>query len=183
MRSLVVVDTETTGLWPGSSVILEVAAINVATGEELYFAPHASPEDLGKADGDAMRINRYYERGVYKNMSSPTATVEFYSQLWLMLEGNTLGGSNPRFDAAMLTAARNTLIEPWHYRLADLAAYAAGALHLPPNQLVSLEDVCKMLRVDTGTAHSALDDARATAECFRELSRRYTAGAATGVTL
>ena len=58
----------------------------------------------------------------------------------------------------------------WHHRLADLAAYAAGALGIPPNELVGLGDICTRLDVDPGVAHSALDDAKATAECFRRLT-------------
>lgn len=175
-RELVVVDLETTGLQVGFHVPLEIAAVNVHTGKELYFAPHVACEDLGNAAGDAMRINRYYERGVYEKMSTPNATHDFYGQLWEMLDGNTFGGSNPRFDAAMLMSVRSVSEqeEPWHHRLADLSAYAGAALRLPPNALVSLGDVCKALNVDPGIAHSALDDAAATAECFRKLSKLYT---------
>lgn len=175
-RELVVVDLETTGLQVGFHVPLEIAAINVLTGKTLYFVPHVACEDLGRASGDAMRINRYYERGVYQEMLTPNATHDFYGQLWEMLAGNTFGGSNPRFDAAMLMSVRaiTEQEEPWHHRLADLSAYAGAALRQPPNALVGLGDVCKALHVDAGIAHSALDDASATAQCFRKLSKIYT---------
>ena len=178
MRDLIVVDVETTGLDTGYHLPLEVAAINLRTGEELYFAPLVSATALGAADGDALRINRYYERGVYKSMiRSGSDTSDRYNQLWKMLEGNTLGGCNPRFDAQMLcrgaaipTGDPNSLNTPhsesWHHRLADLAAYAAGTLALHPANMVGLDEICQRLGVENTEPHSALGDCRATTECF-----------------
>lgn len=171
-RQLIVVDIETTGLM-GHHAILEVAAVYVETGVEMYFVPEVLPEKLGEADGDAMRINRYYERGVYRHMLTDRETQQNYRDLAEFLKGQTFGGSNPRFDADFIgreMANRlNLSPEPWHHRLADLSAYAAGALGIPPNELAGLGDICQRLSVDPGIAHSALDDARATAECFRKL--------------
>jgi len=179
-RDLIVVDTETTGLdvnfhWP-----LEVAAINVQTGEELYFVPDLPDGTLDHADGKAMKINRYFERGVFAHRLSKPDSQNSWTLLWDMLAGNTLGGSNPTFDAAMLNRAYKREFvtgepSPWHHRLADLAAYAAPALHLPPNELEGLDKVCSYLQVKNEGDHTALGDARATAECFKRLTEQYTA--------
>lgn len=170
-RELIVVDVETTGLNYTIHKIIEVAAINTATDEVVAFCPHVDPLDLGNADGFALQVNRYYERGAWKHMLTTEASNEQYRRLAEMLKGNTLAGCNPTFDSEFLTQASQHLYAPvWHYRLADLSAYAAGALGIPPNELGGLGDICERLGVDPGIEHSALDDARATVECFRKLS-------------
>ncbi|DAZ90097.1 DNA polymerase III, alpha subunit, Gram-positive type [Mycobacteroides abscessus subsp. bolletii] len=168
---LIVVDLETTGLDSDVHSVLEVAAVNVATGQELYFVPHIQSDQMTLADPEALRVNRYYERGVFRKMlKSPADNGPAYRELYDMLKGNRLGGANPRFDADMLVKATG-YTESWHYRLADVCAYASGALGLDPSDIRGLHDVCVSLSVDAGTEHSALDDARATAECFRRASR------------
>lgn len=184
-RQLIVVDTETTGLIPGTHLPLEVAAVNVTTGEELYFVPKVPKGTFDNASDDALAINRYYERGLYKQRPELwEATDSDYCNLWMMLSGNTFAGSNPAFDAAMVTAGFSAVRdrgltpmpfvrEPWHHRLADLAAYAGPALLLAPNELVGLAQICERLRVQIDGEHTALGDARATAECFRKLTHYY----------
>lgn len=185
-RQLVVCDVETTGLTPGLHLPIEVAAVNVASGEELHFVPKVPKGTFDNAADEALQINRYFERGLYKlRPSSWVVTDNAYGDLWEMLSGNTLGGSNPAFDAAMLTAgfaaARENsartfapfMREPWHHRLADLAAYAGPALLLAPNELVGLAQICERLGVKNEDEHTALGDARATAKCFRILTEHY----------
>jgi DNA polymerase III epsilon subunit-like protein len=176
-RDLIVVDTETTGLDPEEHWVLEVAAINVTTGEELYFVPALPVGALDKADGKALKINGYFERGVYAHRIDVVSSEKYWDQLWDWLDGNTLAGSNPTFDAAMMNRSQHWNAptvktrqpSPWHHRLADLSAYAAGALGIPPTSLPGLDVVCRSLKVESEGAHSALGDARATAECFRRL--------------
>lgn len=187
-RQLVVVDCETTGLTPGLHLPIEVAAVSVATGQELYFVPKVPKGTFDNASDDALAINRYYERGLYKQRPELwEATDSDYCNLWMMLSGNTFAGSNPAFDAAMVTAGFSAVRdrsergltrmpfvrEPWHHRLADLAAYAGPALLLAPNELVGLAQICEALHVQIDGEHTALGDARATAECFRKLTRYY----------
>lgn len=160
------VDIETTGLalssWP-----LEVAAINVDTGEELSFVPYVTDSALGTAERKALQINRYYERGIWEDMLPDSdANKQHYNLLASMLGGNTLGGSNPRFDAAIL--ARFTG-EVWHHRLADLSAYAAGRLGIAPTELPGLANVCERLGITNHEEHSAYYDAQATVACFKKL--------------
>lgn len=171
-RQLIVVDLETTGLNHTIHKILEVAAINTATDEVIAFVPYISPQDLGMADPYAMQINRYYERGAWRNALTVDASHDQYQRLAEMLRGNTLAGSNPRFDADFLNQQGRNFFDPqpWHHRLADLSAYAAGALGIAPHEAPGLADICERLGVDPGVAHSALDDAKATAECFARLT-------------
>ncbi|OBJ24618.1 3'-5' exonuclease [Mycobacterium sp. 1245801.1] len=166
-RHLIVVDIESTGLDPKVHVPIEIAAINVDTGQTLIFAPYLTPEQILNVDPEALRINRYYERGVYKTAEkSEVANTNRYISLWNMLRGNTFAGANPRFDADMLVAATN-MKPSWNYRLADVSAYVAGALGIYPAEIPGLHDCCERLGVVNDAEHSALGDAKATAECFR----------------
>ncbi|RFZ11224.1 DNA polymerase III subunit epsilon [Mycobacterium marinum] len=179
-RQLIVVDVESTGLSPGVHLPIEVAAVNVDTGEHLYFVPKVPEGTFDNADGEALAINRYYERGLYKQRPHTwPPTHADYCNLWDMLSGNTFAGCNPAFDSQMITAGFSAIRgaefipRPWHRRLADLAAYAGPALHLAPNELVGLADICARLGVTNHAEHTALGDAQATAECFRILTQHY----------
>lgn len=167
-RNLIVVDLETTGLGPQCAPI-EVAAINVDTGETLEFVPYV---DLSKVsiEPQAFAINRYFERGVYDVMLNPDDTITAWSDLADILSGNTFAGSNPTFDAAMVARKVGT---HWHYRLADLAAYAAPALGRDPSELPGLADVLDALKIENRCPHSALGDAEATAKAFEKLRDIY----------
>jgi DNA polymerase-3 subunit epsilon len=191
-RDLIVVDTETTGLDVDKHWVLEVAAINVTTGEELYFVPALPSGALDEADGKALKINGYFERSVYALRLDTDASNKRWKLLWDWLGGNTLAGSNPKFDADMLNrsalwSSNQKLItpgpygnptdlplkaSPWHHRLADLSAYAAGALGIYPTELPGLDVVARSLHVEIEGAHSALGDARATAACFKAIIER-----------
>lgn len=169
-RNLIVVDLETTGLGPQCAPI-EVAAINVDTGEVLEFVPYV---DLSKVhvEPQAFAINRYFERGVYRDMLSPADTLDQWLALAKILHGNTFGGSNPNFDARLVALALGA--NPvWHHRLADLAAYAAPALGRDPSELPGLADVLAALKVENRCPHSALGDAEATAKAFVKLRDFY----------
>jgi DNA polymerase III epsilon subunit-like protein len=179
-RQLIVVDVETTGLDVETHHVLEVAAVNVETGEELYFVPALPEGALDNADGKALKINGYFQRDVYAHRLDVDASEKYWTQLWDWLDGNTLAGSNPSFDAAMLNRAQAwnggprsaRRPSPWHHRLADLSAYAAGALNIDPTAMPGLEVVCRSLHVENSAPHSALGDARATAECFKKLAAK-----------
>lgn len=191
-RQLIVVDLETTGTHDDAA-ILEVAAINVDTGDTLYFVPHITQEALSKAEPKAMQINRYYERGLFEQALSPKSTGAKYRELQEMLSGNTFAGSNPAFDSRILAAARfpklmpawdygrdNGLLDyvtpfgrPWHHRLADLSAYAAGKLDIDLDDLPGLDAVVAQLlypdAIDIAERHTAAGDAAAAAACFELL--------------
>ncbi|WPH57802.1 hypothetical protein [Mycobacterium phage WXIN] len=176
-RQVIVVDTETTGLHK-DAVILEVAAVNLTTGDEFHFVPYVSMEVFATAEPAALAINRYFERGLRRDMLSWADTSREYGGLANALRGNVLAGSNPTFDSRLLSKINLSrwpgdssflLGAPWHHRLLDLSAYAAGVLGLPLEELPGLHTVCEYLGVENDDPHSALADARATAECFRQL--------------
>lgn len=167
-RDIVSVDVETTGFDPERHATVEVAWWNLDTGERGYFVPvHDVPTTLAKANIRSLQINRYIDR--LAEAEQDAQYVEL-NRLWDQLDGNTLAGSNPRFDAGFLAAmfrdASRTTTQPWHYRLWDLAPYAAGVLGL--DYLPGLADVCKELQIEQPD-HSAEGDVTATGKCFTQL--------------
>ncbi len=168
-RNLIVVDLETTGLGPQCAPI-EVAAINVDTGELLEFVPYV---ELSGAyiEPQAFAVNRYFERGVFHKMLNRGDTSDMWEALAVMLRDNTFAGSNPTFDAALVK--RLLGVPTWHHRLADLAAYAAPALGRDPSELPGLQDVLTALKIENRCPHSALGDAEATAKAFAKLRDFY----------
>lgn len=170
-RHLVVCDTETLGLGDHHPAI-EVAYWNLTTGEYGGFLPVRLPEDLPDADPEALRVNRFFERGL--DVLPQDESGEELAHLHELLAGNVIAGSNPGFDAKKL----NLMFErdgrfppsPWHHRMLDLACYSAGVLGLHPTVLPGLERICKLLGIEPGQ-HSAMTDVRAAGECLMELQR------------
>lgn len=176
-RQLVVVDTETTGLDLERHVAVEVAWWNLDTDEVCSFIPPHGVEDLDFADLTALRLNRYRER-IEGDLQDHSGM--FSDRLYEVLRNNTFVGSNPAFDAIMLRKVWVRLlhpeysrspVDPWHYRMLDLSAYAAGVLGVDPRELPGLREVCDRLDVHLSEdeAHGALADVLATGRCIKVL--------------
>jgi DNA polymerase-3 subunit epsilon len=164
-RQLIVVDTETTGLSEYATIV-EVAAINLDTGQEFYFVPNIEDVKLSVKDLFALKLNGYVERELWKQQLTPNQTLEHYAMLGAMLEGNTFGGSNPAFDQRVLSKKVNTT---WHHRLGDLATYAAKPMGRDITDLPGLSDVAEFFELPIPGRHGALEDARATAALFQKI--------------
>lgn len=167
MRHIVCVDTETTGLNPAAHVPIEIAWWDLATDERGRFVPYHSPLDIRDAGDEALEINGYFRRGLDREpQDSDYVETE---RLHTVLTGNTFTGSNPAFDSAMLfdlfcDAALDP--EPWHHRIWDLSAYAAGVLSL--DELPGLASACELLGV-APPDHTAEGDVTVTGLCLKAL--------------
>jgi DNA polymerase-3 subunit epsilon len=186
-RPIVVVDTETNGLDPHHHVAIEVAWWNLATDERGTFIPqHNVAAVLAAAEIPALRINGYVDRIASAPQDDNWTAAR---KLWDQLRDATLAGSNPTFDAQMLAKMYGSLKAqavagsapmyerpaPWHHRLWDLSAYAAGVLGL--DELPGLARVCELLGIEPGD-HTAEADVEATGSCFRQLQQIATRSAA-----
>ncbi|QXO13985.1 DnaE-like DNA polymerase III alpha [Mycobacterium phage Illumine] len=175
-RQLIVVDLETTSLDYDTAAPLEVALLNVDTGESLRFVPHVSLDQLKAADPVAMEVNGYYERALWREALTEPQTAVAWGEVQEWLRGNTFAGSNPTFDSTIVARQvvtsdkyalqAETVGRVWHHRLADLAAYAGGKLDRDPTDLAGLDDVAERLGVHVAQRHTAIGDAAATALCF-----------------
>lgn len=130
MSVLCYIDTETTGLDPRIHQPYEVSWWREdEEGPELLHLPHT----LEHADGAALRIGQYFERGFYPGLGRPLALNNDEMRGFIEeLRGVTLVGSNPAFDAAMLTRIIGTPV--WHHRMIDISnvAMVTFGLDRPP---------------------------------------------------
>lgn len=119
MTTLCYIDTETTGLDPRIHQPYEVS-----WWREDEPAPHSSflRHDLQHADAKALEIGGYWDRKAYEAQESGHMAVTSRRVLGLCLSDVTLVGSNPAFDAAMLTRYIGTPV--WHHRMIDVSNVA-----------------------------------------------------------
>lgn len=175
-RHTVVVDCESTGL-RSEDIAVEVAWWDLATGARGQFIPrHDEQWALNFGEARALEINGYRERIEGKPQDDGTET----QRLLDVLTGNVLAGSNPNADAGWLEHLFINVVPdaldfadaprpgmPWHYRMWDLSAYAAGVLGL--DELPGLAYTCELLGIEPGD-HTAAADVTATGNCFLRLA-------------
>ena len=159
--TLCFIDTETTGLDARIHQPYEVCVWREDWDQpETYDLPH----DLTHADQQALKIGGYFERGGWRmEKTVPTG--------WLAanLAGVTLVGSNPAFDAAMLTRFIGAPV--WHHRLINVAE---GAMWLfgwdRPKGLADVAAECRSRGFEIPEPdHTAEGDVRATRAVYEAL--------------
>jgi len=177
---LAFVDTETTGLDPFLHEAWEIAVIFRDGGLDTEHTFRIKP-DLTNADPKALEVNRFHERtgapGWQWQERRKTA-----ERVYGLLNGAVIIGSNPAFDAEMLTHLFGRYYDnprPWHYRAEDITTLAAGFRYgqastgalgddftLPgdfPQQPYSSYTLSRAVGVEPpakDVAHTALGDAR-----------------------
>lgn len=162
-----VIDVETDGLTPGLHEVVECSWWVLETGQHETFIP---PHSLANAQGEALALNRYYERALWRQTAwdeDGVALQHFHAAL----SGNWIVGSNPGFDVSFLTplfVRFGLSLEPFSYRPLDVGTYAAGVLNRPIGDRLGLRQLCSILGVAPGD-HSAAEDVRACGECLIEL--------------
>lgn len=159
-RRLVFLDTETTGLDPALHQVWEIAYA-VDDGPILSAIVR---HDLRYATGEALEIGGHNTRCLADHQDSADWAVGWIATLLGSLDGATLVGANPAFDAAMLRARWGHA--PWHYRLLDIEAYAMGVLGWEEPR--GLAAIAEHLGIQPGD-HTAAGDVRCLRDCFRAL--------------
>ena len=137
MRDFLYVDLETTGLDFDVHQIVEVSwALNDEEPTTLVL-----PHTLDMADPEALKVNRYYERGL--DDITKWADEDRLQELSAALEDAHIAGSNPAFDMAFLQRYGFT---GWYYRLMDVPLWVAGRLNLPES--LGLKRTADLMRHD-----------------------------------
>jgi DNA polymerase III epsilon subunit-like protein len=181
-NKIVFVDDETTGLDPLRNDVWEIAAIVRETGiPDVEHCWMVCP-DLRTADPNALRINRYYQRTAGRRLTTTgnaiitagpdeglpageylTTASQIAAELARLLDGATLAGACPAFDAAFLSVwlRQHGQAPAWRHRLLDVEALAAGARR-ESGHLRGLRDLAASWDVQCRAedVHTALGDAR-----------------------
>lgn len=120
---LVFIDTETTGLDYDRHGIIELAWAHEDGPIHSFVLPHEHL--MYNADPRALEINQYHERDLANARKATTHELNAFVHA---VTGNQILGANVRFDARMIENFFKFEREPWHYRLFDFSAWAAGRL-------------------------------------------------------
>lgn len=177
MRDLAFLDVETTGLDPQRHELLEVAAYIVgnprSASPRRFDVVHFSLGiDEARANPDALKINRYYQR--YEDLRlSRMPRLSAAKHVAASLKGVTVVGNNVAFDLAFLSAflgEHGHDPRPWHYSTLDLKAYVAGRAGMPyPASTATIAEVAGVPLPDD--AHTALADAQWNYDVYKALTR------------
>ena len=165
MTVLVFVDTETTGL---DSRIHQ--AYEVCWWREDEDTPNTAilPHTLIRADDKALEIGGYHSRGVEPGRHQ-SERWQAVAELYDALNGATLVGSNPAFDASFL---RETLqVAPWHHRLINVAEGGMWTFGWDrPKGLADVANECRARGYDIPEPdHTAEGDVRTTRAVYEAL--------------
>lgn len=162
MSVLCFIDTETTGLDPRIHQPWEVCVwLEHAAEPDVYDLAH----NLTHADQQALKVGGYFEHNGHQITKG---AVDPKRLAWI-LRGVTLVGSNPAFDAAMLTRYIGTAV--WHHRMIDVAQAAMWVYGWDRPR--GLKDVSDALREDhfdiPEPDHTAEGDVRTTRAVYEAL--------------
>ena len=163
MTVLAYIDCETTGLDARIHQPYEVCIWREDwTGPNLFRLRH----DLNHADGQALAIGNYWDRGYGEQASDIGADPRHIASL---LHGVTLVGSNPAFDAAMLTRYIGAPV--WHHRLINVAEGGMWVFGWDrPKGLADVANECRDRGYDIPEPdHTAEGDVRATRAVYEAL--------------
>lgn len=175
MTVLCYVDTETTGLDPRIHQPYEVC---IWREDQEKPRTLQLPHSLEYADPAALQIGGYHDRGMTPHEYPEKAnTCRF--KLIANLTGVTLVGSNPAFDAAMLTRFIGAPV--WHHRMIDVSNVAMAVFDWDrPQGLATVADKCRQEGYDVPepdhTAEGDVRTTRAVYEALREIARVYLGG-------
>ena len=170
---IVVLDTETTGLYPGmGDRVVEIGALRLENGQEVgQFDKLIYPTRLMNPEASA--INHIYDRDLEGKPTFDDVADEFLA----LIDGAVLVAHNANFDANFLgtemfltgrveTDSRQpALANPWICTL----QLARRRFHFGRNNLAS---VARSLQVRIGRAHRAMADVYTTAGVLKAMTRQ-----------
>lgn len=161
----VVVDTETTGLRPGSDRVIEVAAVKLRGGKSVdSFQSLLNPR---------RRLPPFITRftGITQEMveTAPYAEI-ILPELLDFIEGTILVGHNLGFDINFLTSEAKLL--GLVFPLDGLDTIPLARRLLPGLKRFKLDYVAEYLNVSTSQRHRAMGDATVTAAVFVKMLER-----------
>lgn len=175
---LAFIDTETTGLNPDTSTVVEFAVITTdEKGSELtVWQTKIKPtqKELEDANPKALAVNGF---SVEKWKDAPSMA-EIGPSILSILEGHTLVGHNVGFDETMLNASlsRSGITKQVPYRKIDTQILVMEHLFPLGLKKASMDSVRRFLGWSESGSHTAMKDAQDAMKLFRLLWRVGWAG-------
>src|SRR5713226_4552212 len=158
----VVLDTETTGLRPGSHRVIEIAGVRIRGGEALgSFQTLLNP-------GTRLPTFIVQFTGITQDMvnKAPKAA-EIFPDFLNFIDGAILVGHNIGFDLGFLSYEARLL--GLDFPIDGLDTIPLARRFLPALRRFKLDSVADHLKIATANRHRALGDARVTAAIFIKL--------------
>jgi DNA polymerase III subunit epsilon len=158
----VVLDTETTGLRPGSHRVIEIAGVRIRGGEALgSFQTLLNP-------GTRLPSFIVQFTGINQEMvnTAPKAA-EIFPDFLSFIDGAILVGHNVGFDLGFLSYEARLL--GLDFPIDGLDTIPLARRFLPALRRFKLDSVADHLKIATANRHRALGDARVTAAVFIKL--------------
>lgn len=184
-RNLLFVDIETTGLDPTRHEIIEIGAI-LAVPQPTLLGPATLtfakewerkiiPERIESGDPRALEVSGYHRR----DWSEAVPLQKAMEELTALAQNAVIVAQNVTFDWSFLIVAAGATRVPLDravfYHKVDLPSYVMGkyAGKLDGPQKYTLRELCAYYGVKNDDAHTALSDARATAEIYKRASDQH----------
>ena len=161
----VIVDTETTGLRPGSHRVIEVAGVRIRGGEVL--GSYQSLLNPG------VRIPTFIAQftGISQEMvATAPKSHEVLPEFLRFVEGAIVVGHNVGFDIGFLSYEAQLLGQS--FPIDGLDTIPLARRFLPALRRFKLDNVADHLKIQTANRHRALGDAKVTAAVFLKLLER-----------
>lgn len=162
----VAVDLETTGLNPRTDRIIEIGAVRMEHGEaKAVYHQLINPERA---------IGAFVEQltGITDDMVKGAPTIADVLPEFLAFAGEApLVGHNLMFDYSFLK--RNAVNAGASFERSGVDTLALVRMLLPELPKKSLPYVCEQLKIETGTSHRAVDDARAAAHLYEYVKENW----------
>ena len=169
-HNLAFIDIETTGLDVIDHEIIEVGCVLTTPMFEVIeeFELKIKPKHIENSDPVALKVNHYNE----KNWEDAYDLKEAIKILSKKVKDCIMVGHNVAFDAGFLEYAfnKNGIKNSLHYHKLDTISIAWAKLHRNKDfEHFSLRELCLYFNIKNEHAHTALSDARATFELYKQL--------------
>lgn len=177
-RTLLFLDTETTGLNPDQHEIIDIFMVKTTHDEAMdYENPIMDkgknwiviPKHLERADPKALEINKFDENG----WNEFGKHFEVYAdEIHKYMEECTIVGFNPWFDLRFLMKefSRIGLTTPhFNYHAVDVSSMAWTLFTIGLIDGISAKSICNFFEISYEGAHRAEVDVNLSIECYRRL--------------
>lgn len=171
-RPIAWTDTETTSLCPEDAQVLEIAiVIPKGLGHEgMRWSTKVAPDDIAKAEPEALRINGYNEEDWRGAPSAPEAFAEMCKRLdnFRLIGGHNVGYDLSVIGCQMRRHGMGDLFRKLPYSTVDTKVLSFAALG-DRIDAMSLHAICKELGVSNEGEHRALADVDRTIAVYDKL--------------